>query len=74
MDTPYKIRIYRRYGNQYFGLGNKFKYTCTYEDVYTDNLTDAISLMNRLKNKYPVCYIIIFWGDNVIDSYVIEQP
>lgn len=74
MDMPYRIRIYRRYGSPYFGLGNKFKYTTTFEDVFTDNLTDAISLKNRLKNKYPIQSIMVFWGDNIIDSYNIEQP
>ena len=73
MDTPYKIRIYRRYGKHYFGHEDGVKFTVTYEDVYTDSLTDALSLAYKLKNKYPVVSIVIFWGDSIIDSYESEQ-
>ena len=74
MDIPYKVRIYRRYSKRYFGYEDGVRYTVTYEDVYTDNLTDALDLMNRLKNIYPVQSIIVYWGDSIIDSYNIEQP
>ena len=73
MDIPYKIRIYRRYGRHYFGHEDGVKHTVTYEDVYADHLTDALNLVNQLKNKYPVVSIVIFWGDSIIDSYNSEQ-
>ena len=73
MDTPYKIRIYRRYGKNYFGHEDGVKFTVTYEDVYADHLTDALTLVNKLKNKFPVVSIVVFWGDSIIDSYNSEQ-